>query len=368
MIVKYSLNLIKKEKLTMLYELSHLLNINLFGYISVRAGFAFFIAFVMTLFILPKYLAWAISKKANQPISKYVPAHEGKRDTPTMGGAIFLLSTLTAALFTVDLSNPYILGGLVSLTGFGLVGFKDDIGKILSGDNLQGLTPRGKMGLQIVVALLAVGVLLLAGFPTEFYIPFLKTPLFDMGYFAVPFWVVVFLATTNAVNLTDGLDGLATVPSIIALITLGLIIYVTGHAIFSQYLLVPNINGVGEVLILAVALSGGLLGFLWYNCYPAEIFMGDTGSLAIGGFLAYLAILGKSEVLLLLIGIIFVIETVSVILQVGSYKLRGERIFLMAPIHHHFELKKWAENKIIVRFWMISFIANILALISFKFR
>ncbi len=352
----------------MLYELSQLLDINLFGYISVRAGFAFFIAFILTLFIMPKYLAWAISKNANQPISKYVPAHEGKRHTPTMGGAIFLGATLIAALLSVDLSNLYIWGGLITLTGFGLVGFKDDIGKVLSGDNLEGLTPKGKMGLQMLVAILATGVLLYAGFPTELYIPFYKTPLLDLGYFAIPFWILVFLATTNAVNLTDGLDGLATVPSIIALVSLGLIVYVTGHAIFSQYLLVPNIKGVGEVLILAAALAGGLLGFLWYNCYPAEIFMGDTGSLAIGGFLAYLAILGKSEILLMLIGLIFVIETISVIIQVASFKLRGKRVFLMAPIHHHFELKKWAENKIIVRFWMISFIANVLALISFKFR
>lgn len=352
----------------MLYALSELLNINLFGYISVRAGIAFVMAFMLTLLIMPKYLAWALSKNANQPISKYVPAHAGKRHTPTMGGAIFLISTLLAALFTVDLTNPYILGGFITLIGFGLVGFKDDLGKVLSGDNLEGLTPRGKMLLQSLVAILATGLLLYTGFPTEFYVPFLKAPLFDLGYAAIPFWILVFLATTNAVNLTDGLDGLATVPSVIALFTLSVIVYVTGHAIFSQYILVPNIKGVGEVMILATALSGSLLGFLWYNCYPAEVFMGDTGSLAIGGFIAYLAILGKSELLLALIGIIFVIETVSVILQVGSYKLRGERIFLMAPIHHHFELKKWAENKIIVRFWMIAFIANILALVSFKFR
>ena len=352
----------------MLFELSQLLDINLFGYISVRAGLAFIFAFILTLFIMPKYLSWALSKNANQPISKYVPAHEGKRHTPTMGGAIFLIATLIAALITVDLSNPYILGGIITLVGFGLVGLKDDLGKVLSGDNLEGLTPRGKMFLQAIVATMATGLLLYSGFPTDFYVPFLKTPLFDLHYFAIPFWILIFLATTNAVNLTDGLDGLATVPSVIALFTLSVIVYVTGHAIFSQYILVPNIKGVGEVMILAAALSGGLLGFLWYNCYPAEVFMGDTGSLAIGGFLAYLAILGKSEVLLILIGIIFVIETISVILQVGSYKLRGERIFLMAPIHHHFELKKWAENKIIVRFWMIAFIANILALVSFKFR
>jgi len=352
----------------MLYELSQLLDINLFTYISVRAGFAFLIAFMFTLLIVPKYLAWAISKKANQPISKYVPAHEDKRHTPTMGGAIFLLSTIMAALLSTNLSNMYIWGGIITLVGFGLIGLKDDIGKVMSGDNLEGLTPKGKMGLQIIISIIVSLLLIFNAFPTEFYLPFFKNSLIDLGYFSIIFWILVFLATTNAVNLTDGLDGLATVPSVIALASLGIIVYVTGHAIFSEYLLVPNIKGVGEVMILAAALSGGLLGFLWYNCYPAEIFMGDTGSLAIGGFLAYLAILGKSEVLLLLIGIIFVIETVSVILQVGSFKLREKRVFRMAPIHHHFELKGWAENKIIVRFWMIAFIANILALISFKFR
>jgi len=352
----------------MLYTLSQLFDINLFSYISVRAGFAFLIAFIITLFIMPKYLAWAISKKANQPISKYIPSHEGKRHTPTMGGAIFLLATMIAVFFTMDLGNPYVWGGIITLLGFGLVGLKDDLGKVLSGDNLEGLTPRMKMGLLTIIAMLVTTLIIYSGFPTEFYIPFYKKPLFDMGYGAVIFWVLVFLATTNAVNLTDGLDGLATVPSIAALFSLGIIVYVTGHAIFSNYLLIPNIKGVGEVMILAASLAGGLMGFLWYNSYPAEVFMGDTGSLAIGGLLAYLAILGKSEVLLILIGLIFVIETVSVILQVGSFKLRKKRIFRMAPIHHHFELKGWAENKIIVRFWMISFIANILALISFKFR
>jgi phospho-N-acetylmuramoyl-pentapeptide-transferase len=352
----------------MLYELSDLLHMNLFGYISVRAGFAFFIAFILTLYFTPKYMAWAISKNANQPISKYVPGHAGKSHTPTMGGAIFLASTLIAVFIVIDLSNPYVWGGLITLIGFGLVGFKDDLGKVISGDNLEGLTPRRKLALQAVIASISTALLLYVGFPTEFYVPFLKTPLFDLGYFAIPFWVLIFLATTNAVNLTDGLDGLATVPSVVALFTLAIIVYVTGHAIFSQYLLMPNVKGVGEVMIIATALAGGLMGFLWYNCYPAELFMGDTGSLAIGGFLAYLAILGKSEVLLILIGFIFVMETVSVILQVGSYKLRKKRIFRMAPIHHHFELKEWAENKIIVRFWMIAFITNILALISFKFR
>jgi len=352
----------------MLYTLSQFFDINLFSYITVRAGFSFMFAFLFTLFAIPRYIRWAAAKNANQPISKFVEAHASKGKTPTMGGAVFLTGTVIAALLTVNLSNPYIWGGLITLVGFGAVGMKDDLGKILSGDNLEGLSPKGKMALLSVIAAMATGLLLYAGFPTDFYVPFLKTPLFDMGLFSIPFWIVIFLATTNAVNLTDGLDGLATVPSFIALFTLGIIVYISGHAVFASYLLIPNIKGVGEVMILAAALGGGLLGFLWYNCYPAELFMGDTGSLAIGGFLAYLAILGKSEVLLILIGIIFVIETVSVILQVASFKLKGKRIFLMAPIHHHFELKGWPENKIIIRFWMIAFIANVLALISFKFR
>ena len=352
----------------MLYALYQLFDINLFSYITVRAGIGFMIAFSLTLFLFPKYIAWALSKNANQPISKYVPAHNEKRHTPTMGGAIFLVSIVFAVLLTANLTNIYILIGLVTIIGFGLVGFKDDLGKVLSGNNLEGLTPRGKMMLQIVISLFVIGMLFYAGFPTTFYVPFVKSPLFDMGYFAIPFWLLIFLATSNAVNLTDGLDGLATVPSVIALGTLGLIIYITGHAIISNYLLMPNIKGVGEVTILAASFAGGLLGFLWYNCHPAELFMGDTGSLSIGGALAYLAILGKSELLLFLIGFIFVIETLSVIIQVASFKLRGERVFLMAPIHHHFELKKWAENKIIVRFWMISLIANVIALVSFKFR
>ena len=352
----------------MLYALYQLFDINLFSYITVRAGIGFIVAFALTLYLFPRYIAWAIAKNANQPINKYVPAHNGKQHTPTMGGAVFLVSIVMAILFAADLTNIYILAGLVTIIGFGLVGFKDDLGKVLSGDNLEGLTPRNKLLLQLLVGLIVVGILFYAKFPTTLHIPFLKTHLIDMGYFAIPFWLLLFLAASNAVNLTDGLDGLATIPSVIALGTLGLIVYVTGHAIMADYLLVPNIKGVGEVTILAASFAGGLLGFLWYNCHPAELFMGDTGSLSIGGAIGYLAILGKSEILLLLIGFIFVIETLSVILQVASFKLRGKRIFLMAPIHHHFELKHWAENKIIVRFWMIALISNVMALVSFKFR
>ena len=353
----------------MLYSFYELLNINLFQYISLRAGVGFFIAFLLTIILLPKFMAWAISKKAQQPINKYVPNHASKKNTPTMGGAVFVISTLIAVLLTANLLNPYVIAGLITLIGFALVGFQDDLGKILTGDNLQGLSGKGKLGLQALVAVI-VSIFLIHGadFPTTIYLPFFKEPILDMGEFAILFWILVFLATTNAVNLTDGLDGLATVPSIISLATLGIIVYLTGHAIFSGYLYLPNIKGVGEVTILASSLAGALLGFLWYNCYPAEIFMGDTGSLSIGGVIAYMAIIGKSEALLVLIGLIFVMETVSVILQIGSFKLRKKRIFLMAPIHHHFEMKKWAENKIIVRFWMISFLSNIIALISLKIR
>ena len=353
----------------MLYAFYQYFDINLFQYISVRAGFGFFIAFLLTLYMLPKYMAWAISKKTHQPINKYVPNHSNKANTPTMGGAIFVLSTVIALLLTVNITNHFVIAGLIALIGFALVGFQDDLGKILTGDNLKGLSSRGKLILQAIVALtVSLYLVAVANFPTTLYVPFIKEPLFDMGYFAPAFWVFVFLAVSNAVNLTDGLDGLATVPSIISLATLGIIVYLTGHAIFSGYLYMPNIKGVGEVTILAASLSGALLGFLWFNCYPAEIFMGDTGSLTIGGVIAYMGILGKSEVLLVLIGLIFLIETISVILQVGSYKLRKRRIFLMAPIHHHFEMKKWAENKIIVRFWMVSFISNIIALVTLKIR
>jgi len=352
----------------MFYYFYDLLDINIFQYITVRAGIAFFIAFCLTLFLMPKYIAWAKKKKASQPINKWVKSHENKKFTPTMGGAIFICSTIIASLLTIKLNNIYAIGGLVTLIGFGLVGMKDDLGKILSGDNLQGLSAKGKMGLLIIISLIVSLIIYFNGMPTTFYVPFVKTSIFDMGYFAIGFWILVMIAASNAVNITDGLDGLATVPTVIGLGTLGIIVYLMGHAILANYLLLPNIKGIGEVVIIAAALSGGLLGFLWYNSYPAEIFMGDTGSLPIGAFLGYMAILGKSEVLLILIGFIFVIETLSVIIQVGFFKITKKRFFLMAPIHHHFEIKGWDESKIIVRFWMIAMIANLIALITLKIR
>ena len=286
-----------------------------------------------------------------------------------MGGSVFIVSTILATLLTAKFFDIYVIAGLLTLIGFAAVGMKDDLGKILTGDNLKGLTPKGKMGLLIIVSAIISAILIFAAnMPTTLYVPFIKKPLFDMGYFAIIFWILVIIAASNAVNITDGLDGLATVPTIFSLATLGVIVYLSGNAVFAKYLFLPNIKGIGEVVIVAAALAGGLMGFLWYNSYPAEVFMGDTGSLSIGAFLGYMAIIAKSEILLVLIGLIFVVETLSVMLQVGSYKLRRKRIFLMAPIHHHFEMKNWAENKIIVRFWMVAFIANILALITLKIR
>jgi phospho-N-acetylmuramoyl-pentapeptide-transferase len=352
----------------MLYWFHQSLGINLFQYITVRAGVAFFIGLILTLFFMPRFIAWAQRSARVQPINEYVSAHQGKAKTPTMGGIVFVASTVIASLLTVNIMNPFVIGGLLTLVFYAYIGFTDDWGKIRGGDNLAGLSARAKLALQLVFGV-AIGLFLIyvAKLDTGFYVPFIKSSLFDMGWWSVAFWVLVMISTSNAVNLTDGLDGLATVPSIFALLSLSIIVYIVGNAALSHYLLMPKIPA-GEVVIIAAALIGSLLGFLWFNCHPAQVFMGDSGSLTLGAFIAYMAIIGKSEILLILIGLIFVIETVSVILQVGSYKLRKKRVFLMAPIHHHFEMKKWAENKIIVRFWIISLLSNIFALITLKIR
>ncbi len=353
----------------MLYWLSELLDINLLGYITVRAGISFFLALSFTLFLMPLFIRWAQATSSVQPINEWAPErHQGKAKTPTMGGIVFISGTILASLISIRYSNIYAVGAVATLILFAFIGFQDDYAKIKKNQNLAGLKARTKLLLQTLFAS-AISIFLyqVSDFNTNLYIPFLKNPLFDMGIFAIFFWVVVIIATSNAVNLTDGLDGLATVPSIAALASFSIIIYITGNVTMSSYLLMPHIN-IGEVAIVSSALIGALTGFLWYNCHPAEVFMGDSGSLTIGAFLGYLAIISKSEILLLLIGSIFVIETLSVILQVGSYKLRKKRVFLMAPIHHHFEMKNWAENKIIVRFWIIATLSNIIALISLKIR
>ncbi|MBN2815540.1 MAG: phospho-N-acetylmuramoyl-pentapeptide-transferase [Campylobacterales bacterium] len=353
----------------MLFWLHELFHINILGYITIRAGVAFFLALFFTLFLLPKFIKWAQKTSSVQPINEWAPErHQEKAKTPTMGGIVFIGATIVASLLTVKIHNMYAIGALFTLLFFALIGFQDDFAKIKKNANLAGLKARTKLLLQIIsAALIALLLCFIAEFNTDLYIPFVKSPIMDMGVFAVLFWILVMISTSNAVNLTDGLDGLATVPSIAALASFSIIIYITGHAKISEYLLMPNFE-VGEVAIISSALMGALTAFLWHNCHPAEVFMGDSGSLTIGAFLGYLAIISKSEILLLLIGSIFVIETLSVILQVGSYKIRKKRVFLMAPIHHHFEMKNWAENKIIVRFWIIAILSNILALISLKIR
>ncbi|MRI84035.1 MAG: phospho-N-acetylmuramoyl-pentapeptide-transferase [Nitratiruptor sp.] len=354
----------------MLYWLYETFGVNLFQYISVRAGFAFFIAFLLTLYLLPRFIRWASAKRSYQPIYSLAPkGHQKKSKTPTMGGVVFIAATTIASLLSIKLTNPFAIGGLAILLFFCAIGIFDDLGKILGGSNRSGLSPRQKFLLQIAGAsAVAIYLYSLPQLSSQLYIPFYKYPLFDLGPLAVPFWVLVIVATSNAVNLTDGLDGLATVPSIFALATLGVITYITGHAILSGYLLLPKVIGAGEVVVIAAALVGALIGFLWYNCHPAEVFMGDSGSLALGAFIAYMAIISKSEILLILIGSVFVMEAASVILQVWSYRTRGKRIFLMAPIHHHFEEKNWSETKIIVRFWIIALISNLIALITLKVR
>ncbi|MBW6488048.1 phospho-N-acetylmuramoyl-pentapeptide-transferase [Sulfurimonas sp.] len=353
----------------MLYWLSEIFQINLLGYITIRAGIAFFLALFFTLFLMPRFIRWAQKTSSVQPINNWAPErHQSKAKTPTMGGIVFISATIFASLISIKFSNLYAVGAVITLVLFALIGFKDDFAKIKKNENLAGLKARTKLLLQVISAL-AVALFLYAqsDFNTNLYLPFVKNPVWNMGFYAVIFWIIVIIATSNAVNLTDGLDGLATVPSIMALTSFSIIIYITGNITISSYLLMPNIN-IGEVAIVSSALIGALSGFLWYNCHPAEVFMGDSGSLTIGAFLGYLAIISKSEILLLLIGSIFVIETLSVILQVGSYKLRKKRVFLMAPIHHHFEMKQWAESKIIVRFWIIATLSNVIALITLKIR
>ncbi len=353
----------------MFYWFYRHLDINIFQYISVRAGIAFFIAFAFTMFLLPRFVRWAKSKKASQPIYEYAPdSHQGKVGTPTMGGVVFIFSTIIATLLTVKLNNFYIVGAILTLGFFSLIGIKDDYSKIAKNANNAGLSSKAKLILQFFAASIIAAVLIFYNHTTTVYTPFYKYPIFDMNYFALVFWVLVMIAASNAVNLTDGLDGLATVPSIMAFVTLSGIVYVSGHAIFASYLYLPNIKTSGELAIVGTAMVGSLIAFLWYNCHPAQVFMGDSGSLPLGAFMGYMAIVAKSEILLIMIGLIFVIETISVILQVGSYKLRQKRVFLMAPIHHHFEEKGWKENKIIVRFWIISFMANLVALLSLKIR
>jgi len=292
----------------------------------------------------------------------------GKKGTPTMGGILIIFAVLMSTFLWSDISNLYVWLVMLSIVGFGLVGFVDDYVKILRVRSL-GLTVWQKLVAQISIAL-GIGLFFYSspGYSTELSVPFFKSFTPDLGYFYIPFAILVIVGCSNAVNLTDGLDGLAVGPVMIASLAYMIIAYAAGNKVISDYLLIPYIEGAGELAVLMAAVFGSSLGFLWFNTYPASVFMGDVGSLPLGAALGTVAVVSKHELLLILVGGVFVMEAVSVIFQVVSFKSRGKRLFLMAPIHHHFEMKGWEEPKVVVRLWILAIILVLVSLSTLKLR
>lgn len=342
---------------------------NIFRYITVRTFIAFFTAFLLCIFWGPYFIRRLVDKQIGQSIRDDGPqTHKKKAGTPTMGGGLILLSTLIPCLLWVDMQNALVWGVLLVTWGFGIIGYLDDWMKV-SKRNTKGLSGKIRLLAEFGISAGVVFVLIQwFGLSTILPVPFLKNLSFDLGLLYVPFASLVIVGTANAVNLTDGLDGLAIVPVIISASTLGLFAYVTGHAGIAQYLQIPHVLGASELTPVAATVVAAGLGFLWFNTYPAQVFMGDVGSLSLGGFLGTMAVLTHNEILMVLLGGVFVIEALSVIGQVASFKLTGKRIFKMAPIHHHFELKGLTETKIIVRFWIISILLAVLSLSTLKLR
>ena len=342
---------------------------NVFRYISFRSLAALMTALVISVLVGPRFIAWLRRLKCGQYIHEDVAAHAGKAGTPTMGGIMMLFSLGVSLLLWADLRNSYIWQTFFVFVGFGLVGLWDDLTKLRHHKN-RGISGRAKLAGQAAVALLAMLALYLDDrCNTTLSIPFIKEWTPDLGIFYIPFGMFVMVAASNAVNLTDGLDGLAIGPSIVAGVVFAIFIYITGHARLASYLLVPYVPGMGEVTVFCGALVGAGLGFLWFNAYPAQIFMGDVGSLSLGGVLGYLALLSKQELVLAVVGGLFVAETLSVIMQVGYFRWTGgKRLFRMAPLHHHFELKGVPESKIIIRFWITSILLGLMALSVLKLR
>ncbi len=353
-----------------LYPLSQSFHLfNIFKYITFRSFMAFIIATVVSILWGKRFIALMKVKQFGQTIREEGPeTHKKKKGTPTFGGVFILGSALlSCAICGNFVSFPFLITLFVTVSYF-LLGGLDDYFKVLK-KNTKGVSARQKLVWQFSTALLASFVMIKFNITdSQVYMPFLKDSIIDIGWWYVPFAAFVIVGSSNALNLTDGLDGLAIGPTIISAATLGLLSYLAGHAELANYLFIPHIPDVGELLVLVSALIGAGVGFLWYNAYPAEIFMGDVGSLSLGGCLGTIAVLTKNEFLFVLIGGIFVIEAVSVILQVASFKTRGKRIFKMAPIHHHFELLGWPETKVIVRFWIVSLVFAILALATLKLR
>jgi phospho-N-acetylmuramoyl-pentapeptide-transferase len=359
----------------MLYHLLYPLHtvfsvLNVFRYITFRTIYASLTAFFICFFLGP----WVIAKLSRLQVGQYIredgpQSHLGKAGTPTMGGVLIVGSIALSTLLWSDLSTPFVWIALLVLAGFALIGFIDDYLMQIKKQS-KGLSVRGKLALQIALALTA-GVLVCATpqFTTEVTVPFFKTVSPDLGWGYVIFAMLVIVGASNAVNLTDGLDGLAIGPMSIAAATYMIFSYITGHARIASYLQITYVPGAGELTVFCGAIAGAGLGFLWFNAYPAEVFMGDTGSLSLGAALGLIAVITKQEILLLVVGGLFVIEALSVIFQVGFFKMtHGRRIFRMAPLHHHFELKGWPEPKVIVRFWIIAIALALLAMSTLKLR
>jgi phospho-N-acetylmuramoyl-pentapeptide-transferase len=342
---------------------------NIFRYLTFRTIYAMITALVVCFVLGPWIIRKLESMQARQVIRTDGPeSHLQKQGTPTMGGVMILAAIVIPTLLWADLSNQYVWMALFITIGYGVIGFVDDYKKVVE-KNTKGLSPRQKMFWQVMLAgAVAAFLFLKPGFSEELYFPFFKRFHPDLWLFFIPFATLVIVGASNAVNLTDGLDGLAIGPVAINAATYMLFAYIAGHATLSAYLQVPRVPGAGELAVLCGAMVGAGLGFLWYNSYPAEVFMGDVGSLSLGGTLGIIAVLTKQELLLVIVGGVFVVEALSVIFQVGSYKYRGKRIFRMAPIHHHFELKGVAEPKIIVRFWIITIILALVAISTLKMR
>ena len=357
----------------LVWALEHLLarEIALFGFITFRTIMAALTAMAVSLLVGPLFIRYLIAKKYGQPIREVGPErHYDKAGTPTMGGALILISIVVATLLWANLANRYVWIILFVTVAFGAIGFVDDFRKLAYNDS-RGLAAGWKYLFQSVVAL-AAGLFLYytADVPaaTQLIVPFFKDVAIPLGFGFVVLTYLVVVGSSNAVNLTDGLDGLAIMPAVFVAVGLGIFAYATGNAVFANYLGIPYIPGVGEAAIFCAALAGAGLGFLWFNTYPAQVFMGDIGALSVGAALGLVAVLVRQELVFVLMAGIFVIETVSVILQVASFKLTGKRLFRMAPIHHHFELKGWPEPKVIVRFWIIAVILVLMGLATMKIR
>ena len=351
---------------------AHYSAFNVFSYLTLRGILSVASALLISLAVGPAMIRGLSAGQIGQVVREDGPqSHLSKKGTPTMGGALILVAISVATLLWADLSNRYIWIILVTTIAFGLIGFLDDYLKLVVG-NSRGLPARWKYLLQSIAGLAAALLLYYtARVPgeTTLFLPFLKgfaLPLSGVGFVTLSYLMIV--GMSNAVNLTDGLDGLAIMPAAMVSGALGIFAYASGNVIFANYLAIPAIPGAGDVLILAGAIVGSGLGFLWFNAYPAQVFMGDIGALALGAALGLMAVIVRQELVVLIMGGIFVIETASVILQVASYKLRGKRLFRMAPIHHHFELKGWAEPKVIVRFWIISLLLVLVGLATLKVR